>query len=67
MVLDFAQIHLQLKEWFYFSFYLHIQEREKKEKKNENYPAFAITLLVSLKPEKISLPCCNKIILGVQS
>lgn len=66
MILDFAQINLLLKE-FFFAFCLHIQEREKKEKENENYTAFAITLLVSLKTEKISLLCCNKIILGVQA
>lgn len=60
-------IYIYIENDDFLAFYLHIQEKEKKEKETKNYPAFAIALLVSLKTEKISLPCCNKIILGAQA
>lgn len=65
MVLDLVHIPVHCEEVFLFSFLLIF--KRKKGKENENYPTFAVTLLISLKIQKISLLYCNKIILGVQA
>lgn len=66
MLLDFVLIPTCHKEvFFFFPFSLYL--KGKKGKENEKYPVFAVTLLVSLKIQKISLLYCNKIILGIQA
>lgn len=49
----------------FFIFCLYLKGKEGKEK--QNYPAFLVTLIVSLKIQKLLQQFCNKIILHVQA